>query len=1236
MMRKYRVSVAALAALWMVAMGTTRLGAFTPPVDTAGPLTVRIAGPAVVTETETPVPIQVLLENRGEAPLAITLELGLVDPWRAAPAAAARLTLAAHAKLSRPYTLTAGQRAYSALYPVHAWARFELDGKPCECHPILILEAKLPAPPHSASPPPWKVAEMPAAGELALRSLSAYRAVVQVFREAPKATTMPVGWQGNEPRTSANFSIGRITAGGDARESIVMHPPWRDGLAGTILAEFPLRLPRSTPLRLQFANAVQPEGHGDGVTFRVRVLPLEAAEGSLGQIVFDRHTAAKTWQPGEADLAAFAGRSVRLQLESHPGPAHNTGWDRSYWARPTLVAGTLAAPLPFPPADPNGSQLLGSIQDGGTRREIRLWPGRRGLLDATVGFMNGDQGLYFRGFEVQVLKAALDDPAAPFVLREVRSEACVGGCQVRHEFEGLGERFDLVGRLSVEQGVLRAKFSLENAPPPQPWHVVYLEDVAAGRWSSVARQVYAGQGNVLRQPQAFQLPFDGHRLATSFVGFDFAPGGSIVQACDVPPDRLEVDPGRGHYSLHVPHASTLSFIPAANVWEGVKVWRRINGLHAAGGVTTAAGRFVFDLWGGGYRETAQSLERAFRYGLTDSMVVFHNWQRWGYDYRLPDLCPPQPRLGTPEEMRALVQTCRRVGVPFAPHDNYIDFYPDAEGFSYDQRIAFRAPGQPVRAWFNRGREAQSYRYRADQIEPFLRRNLQLVRDGFAPTGYFIDVWSSAGPYDYWTADGRFFDRVFTRNTWGRHFAWIRDYLGGNAPTISESGHDQLIGWLDGGQTNHLRVDRPAPGERSWCVWNIRCADAERIPWSDAAHHDRFVLHGAGYPGRYEGGLSPALHGIYSDDYMATEVLTGHPAMVPAALDRDVVRKYWLLHGLGRGLAGRTIESVEFAGGDLHRQHVRWSGGGEVWVNRGAEDWTPEGVTLPQYGFLARVPGRDGPLETSIARRDGLIVETARSAGELYVNGRQLIDPRLAIRVEVLGLEPRGPGRYELALRWQLDDPLPAGFRPFFHFVDPQRDGDGIVFQASGATAKLSTAQHGAILDSVRFSLPGDCRPGQSWELRYGFYQPGNGARLALRGAEDGTHRIGLGTIRLEGSLGHLAAAWRERPPQGPDPLLARWNPQGKAVDFGCVITAGGCRLTRVENSLLVTPLPQKLGPPFAARLRWDRLPWGLAPPGHVEALDADGKVLWRAEARLQQGLILISGPAETFAYRLGP
>ena len=115
--------------------------------------------------------------------------------------------------------------------------------------------------------------------------------------------------------------------------------------------------------------------------------------------------------------------------------------------------------------------------------------------------------------------------------------------------------------------------------------------------------------------------------------------------------------------------------------------------------------------------------------------------------------------------------------------------------------------------------------------------------------------------------------------------------------------------------------------------------------------------GPATPAATRRGLDPRTHGIYSDDYLWTEVLTGHPAMVSRPFGRDVVGKYWLTQDLMRALALRTIEDVTFVDDDLHRQHVRWSDGGQVWVNRGVEDWkVPDPQPLPPYGFLSRADG----------------------------------------------------------------------------------------------------------------------------------------------------------------------------------------------------------------------------------------------------------------------------------------
>jgi hypothetical protein len=468
-------------------------------------------------------------------------------------------------------------------------------------------------------------------------------------------------------------------------------------------------------------------------------------------------------------------------------------------------------------------------------------------------------------------------------------------------------------------------------------------------------------------------------MATSFVGFDFAGGQALVQNSTAIPDALEVNPDSRIATLVTPHAQTLEFFPADNVFTAVKRLREQDERQVSKGVARLAGRFVFDLWGGTYAKSAGDLERAAEYGVKDALVVWHNWQRWGYDYRLPDIYPPNPEYGTLEEFRQLVETCKRQGTLFAPHDNYIDFYPDSEGFTYDS-IVFRQNGTPQRAWFNYGREAQSYRARPDRLMPYLQRNVRLMQAGFNPTAYFIDVWSSAAPHDYWTGDGRFVDRGETQKVWGGAFAWIRGQLGGDAPQVSEAGHDKLIGWLDGAQAQQLRVD---PEGKSF-TWRIQCADSERIPWIDVAWHDKFILHGAGYEGRYVAGLKTAEHGAYSDDYISTEVLSGRPAMVPQPFNRNVVRVYWLIGEAMRALALDRIDAVEFSGGDIHRQHVRWERGARVWVNRGAAPWTVEGHTLPPYGFYLRV----GALEAAVETRGGQRVEWSRSPAFRYEDGRR--------------------------------------------------------------------------------------------------------------------------------------------------------------------------------------------------------------------------------------------------------
>ncbi len=364
----------------------------------------------------------------------------------------------------------------------------------------------------------------------------------------------------------------------------------------------------------------------------------------------------------------------------------------------------------------------------------------------------------------------------------------------------------------------------------------------------LASRVYYGHGYCIEKPESFRAGGGGHDLATSHVGFEFDNGLSLLVAADTPVDHLEVDPARKIFALHTHPDATYTFVPGI---EGAfdcairyVALRQIAGARCR----TQAGRYVFDLWGGRYADCdAAKLERCFEYGLTNSLVIMHVWQRWGYDYRLPDIFPPLPSLGALEDLQGLGRLCRRHGVRHRKlHDNYIDIYPDCEGFSYDN-VTFMPDGQPRRAWFNEGRNAQSYQFRPDRVQPFLRRNLDLIGPAIEPTSYFVDVWTSMNAFDYFDRHGAFHSNIETLRCWGEAFAAIRRACGGG-PTISEAGSDQLIGWVDGADCQFLHL---SPTGRPFNN-HVRCRDWARVPWFDAVNHTRFSLMAVGTPGPLRG------------------------------------------------------------------------------------------------------------------------------------------------------------------------------------------------------------------------------------------------------------------------------------------------------------------------------------------------------------------------------------------------
>ncbi len=1202
----------------VLAVGLTN--AFNGHIVTDGPLTVTIDPVEDVTEFDAPRRVDVVLDNKGNQALAVALRMGgLVDEWRAVGATEANLVVGPASQAKAAFEIACGRGAPSALWPVHVWADFEDAGQRRSLHCIQVFKSEFVQAEAEASSELTTVV-VPARGALSLAGVKDHRVVWRFFDEEEVA--MPVGWQGSEDRSRTSFGKGDVFRGARKR-ALQIHPPWY-GKAGTVFVEYKVALPLTRQIIFEFANAIRDHGPGepasDGVTFRVWV---------DGETLFDRHTDSKTWLDASVDLSQFAGKTVLLRLESHPGPKKNTTCDSCFWGDPVIVAGEPPKRMTAEQRDQLRQKARGLVKAGHTEEEggfaFRLSegcvgavaPGPNGIFDAAIAFGKGDKCVVFDGVDAAILGNRIG--AASDVLFE-------GAAVVRDGLSAItwthclrlgGEAFELKAALRAEGAGLRIAFDSAQR----------ITDLAIGRADQKAPRVYYGHGYCIEEPQAFRAGFGGHNLSTSHVGFDFDGGISLLMATDNPPDALEVSPDDRVYTLRTHMNATLTFVPGvAGAFDCALKYRDLYDRKPSPGFENKAGRFVFDIWGGRYAQIAETMQRLIDYGLTDSLLTVHNWQRWGYDYRLPDIWPPNPRFGTLEDMQRIGEVCGAHDIPWGLHDNYIDFYPDAEGYSYDH-ICFTADGRPVKAWINEGRNAQSYRWRPDRFMPFLKRNLRLIKDGLAPTHYFIDVFTSIDLFDFHDKQGNFYSFLETRRHWGESFRWIQDFLDG-AVTTSEAGHDQLAGYLDGSDCQHLTL---TPESREFCI-RLPCGDWQRVPWFDAVLHDRFSLHGVGYPSRYKLTEADDHEVLQSDDYISAEVLSGHSMMIDnRGFGRGAVRKYWLAQDFLRSIATDSIRCVDFAEDNIHRQIVSWSSGAKVYVNRGREDWIVAGKTLPQYGYFAD----NGSIKSSVERIDGVIVEQSQGPAGRYFNARGFdVSDRLGLRPQIDRLEYLGDGRFRLVVDWDVVRPASKDLSIFLHFSgDEASRRDKIAFQGDLNPAMPMTAWKDHITTGAdrTITIPADCGPGQ-YEIGIGVWDPSTGRRYALIGEDDGSTRYTLGTLVVEGDDGGITNI--EVVKQEPKPVPpSRRNLKNVPIDFGPVVTAGAVRCQLKAGTLVMTPLPDAEA--FEVALRIGELTGGLGKAiTDVVAVDAAGADLRIVKFEMADGRVTFQTRKDEFAYRL--
>jgi hypothetical protein len=403
-----------------------------------------------------------------------------------------------------------------------------------------------------------------------------------------------------------------------------------------------------------------------------------------------------------------------------------------------------------------------------------------------------------------------------------------------------------------------------------------------------------------------------------------------------------------------------------------------------------AGRMLIDDWSSlPYAQVPELLERLRFLGCEELVVIRHNWQRHGYDVKLPDTWPPASEFGATADMAELSRYCRAGGMLFGLHENFFDLYPDApsiENWAKAYQPTEYRPGkaaQPIKAWLNQETHQQAVRQTPGSALRAMQRNLEMA-SVIQPNTFFFDVTSYVDPEPCQTEAGLYIGPEQVLQAARDLYRQAADKVHG--PALGEGCTEKFLGSVDGANCDLWDVNR----------WGnqVAPADWDFFPLMDWLAHDRVVFHGVGYPGRYDVPNQADLTEVqydrpFLDDYNSTNVLFGHDPLyflMSRGFSADplkMARAYWLAVPLHEVIGLQPIEDVALVDGDLHRMHVRYANGAQVWVNRGQSPWQVEGQTLGRFGYLVRAGG----IEQQLTLEAGQPFEVLRASDLLYVDFR---------------------------------------------------------------------------------------------------------------------------------------------------------------------------------------------------------------------------------------------------------
>ena len=1097
---------------------------------------------------------------------------------------------------------------------------------------VVVLDPSGAAPAGAGEAPDLWV-KLPA-GSTPLAELGAYRVAYQLY--GGERVEMPAGWSGyfTEDVGVAYYAAG--TRGG--RRAYVLHCPWKHG-TGPVRLEYSLIVPKMTPVVLSFGIAMRPDitEQSDGVTFSAFL----AADGKSRQLMHEHYTKGE-WKDFRFDLSEHAGRRIVVAFQTEPGPEHSASFDFSMFGEPTITVGR---------ATDTRDRLLRQIaQSRAYRRTAQrgltglanrhangVVPSANDPHETRVKFVGDAYRFEYRGDDcrIEYTLPLTDGSLSAITARVDDSEPfrpCQGGgIQFAPEKKGRG------GRRTPERAEL-VRHKLEGKSVTATWRYHAGDTKAEVTWvfqlvgKALAIAAESRDKTIARfslgQPwtkglcRRIRVPY----LTTGQAAFLRPQNVYVMGYLDWTKSMASRTPAGE--ALYIPRLDTLRnpLKEAGYVAVSPELGEVLPNIpHPPSPYLKLLGpKVMLDIWGGHYDKGAELFRTLKSYGVDHAAVIWHVWQRYGYDVKLPDHLPADPRMGGDEAMTRLAAAAREVAYPFSLHENYIDFYPDAP--SYDPAEVVLTPkGEFSKAWYHKGTKVQSFALKAHRMVHYASQNSPEIHRRFGTTAAYLDVHTCVPPWHHVDYDpksplaGAFHAKVLAH---AKLFQYERDVHRG--PLFGEgSGHFYWAGLCDGveaqvggGEDRELLVD----------------FDLLKL-------HPQMVNHGMGYytrwlrTGRQTKWWAEAPTPEQLDKYRCQEIAYGHAGFVGSPCvtipyfvwrEHNIVTPVQALYGTAKAteilyeVKGKLVtSSAALPCGTLDRVRVAYDSGLVVHVNQRKAPWRVGRRVLPQYGFLAKGPD----LLAYTALVDDTIVDYAENNQTLFVDARTHVwrpwERNLAkIEPRLKAFKDTGDGTFEITYEWVVSETLAKNYIAFVHFCDPEPkdDEDDIRFQNDHELPTSQWREGTVVADGPhRVGVARD-DAGTSYDILIGLHAIGEG-RLGLLGTSKGSSRILIGQIGVERegtrvkSLKLLPIDDARRGQLAKRRVFdERMNTAGKLIDFGTVRTDGSFKLYKRGDRLTLLPYPREKE--FSIELDVRTLAGvGRSAAVRIDALDAEGKRL---------------------------